>query len=256
MSIPKWSFIDTSSPITLPNNEIHVWRAWLDQASSQFEFIKTNLTDGELIKAMKYVFERDRKRFIVSRGVLRLILASYLGIEPIHIQLSYGAQGKPLLEGSTNRENKLEFNLSHSENLVLYSITGGYRIGIDLEKIRPIPEIDRIAENFFSYRENIELSALPVGLQEEAFFNCWTRKEAYLKACGAGLSTAPDSLEVSLVPGEPAALLNVARHPNEASQWSLFSLLPAPGYVAAIAVQRNPWHLRFFQWGEISELNG
>jgi len=123
-------------------------------------------------------------------------------------------------------------------------------IGVDLERIRRQPAEEQIAERFFSPREVEALHALPVSMREDAFFTCWTRKEAYVKATGDGLSLPLDQFEVSLTPGEPATLLNTRWDPNEACLWSLRELIPGPGFVGAIAVKGHGWRLACWQWPE------
>jgi 4'-phosphopantetheinyl transferase len=143
---------------------------------------------------------------------------------------------------------ELGFNLAHSHELALYAITRGREVGIDLERIRSNLVDEQIAERFFSPREVVVLRGLPTHRQREAFFNCWTRKEAYVKAKGQGLSIPLDQFDVSLAPGEPAALLSTQWHPQEASRWSLQKLNPGCGYVAALAVEGHDWQVKCWQW--------
>lgn len=246
----EWLSCNINSQLLLPNNEIHVWRASLDQPPAVFEYLKQCLSPDELARASRYVFEQDEKRFIVSRGILRSILASYLGMQPVDVRLSYGTHGKPFVENSATAADEIQFNVSHSEDVALYVIDHHCSIGVDVEKIRLVPEIDDIAGQFFSQQENASLRSLPIPLRREAFFNCWTRKEAYLKARGDGLSLPLNQFEVSLIPGEPAVLLSVQGDRNMGLQWSLFSLSPALEYVAAIAVFGRNWRNVLWQWGD------
>ena len=140
------------------------------------------------------------------------------------------------------------FNLSHSHGIALYAITCGREIGIDIEYFRPDVEVEKLAERFFSPREAAVLRALPEHLRKEGFFNCWTRKEAYIKAEGKGMSIPLSAFDVSLTPGEPAALLRTESHPQETSRWSLQALSPEPGYTAALAVKGHDWELKCWQW--------
>ena len=231
----------------LGDDQIHVWRASLNLPMSRVQSLRRTLVAAELRRVKRYRFERDHQRFIVARGLLRAILSRYVGIEPGQLRFCYGPQGKPQLVGETGGE-ALCFNASHSHELVLYAITRGREIGVDLEYMhRDLADVE-IAERFFSPREIAALRALPADVQREAFFTCWTRKEAYLKARGDGLALRLDQFDVSLAPGEPAVLLSTNDDPQEASRWSLQELNPGPGYVATLAVEGRDWQLKCWQW--------
>ena len=191
------------------------------------------LIEDERIRAERFNFRRDRKRFIVGRGVLRMILGRYLHIEPNRVQFSYGPHGKPYL---ADGDGALQFNLARSHELALYAFTRGREIGVDIEYFRALTDAEQIADSFFSPRENAILQALPASQRQQAFYNCWTRKEAYIKAIGKGLAQPLDQFDVSLAPGESTRLLKVEGSPEEGSRWSLYSLTPVAGYVAAVAV--------------------
>jgi 4'-phosphopantetheinyl transferase len=179
--------------------------------------------------------------------VLRAILGSYLAVPAGHVQFSYGPQGKPSLAGAFRQES-LRFNLAHAGGLSLYAVTLSRELGVDIERIHAIPDATRIAEHFFSPQERDALAALPEEQRQEAFFRCWTRKEAYLKAVGDGLARPPDQVQVSLTPGEPARVLGVSGDPHEAKKWSLREVMPADGYIAALAVEGHSWGLSCWQW--------
>jgi len=240
-----WSL--PSANLVLPNDEVHVWRACLDQPATTLERLTQTLSADEQRRAERFYFERHRRRFIAARGVLRAILGRYLGLEPDQVEFAYGAQGKPALANCCYGDD-LFFNLSHSHKLALYAVTRHRQVGVDLEYIRVVTDDERIAASTFSARENREWRTLLKVKQREAFFNCWTRKEAYIKAIGDGLSRPLDQFDVSLVPGEPARLLNVIGHPEEAARWCLKELAPAPGYAAALAAEGQGWHLVCLQW--------
>jgi 4'-phosphopantetheinyl transferase len=238
--------------LSLENDEVHVWRAPLDLEASQVESLYGLLTAEETARAGRYYFDRDRRRFIVGRGLLRIMLGRYLKAAPERIRLCITPHGKPELAGEDGNET-VRFNLSHSDGLALYAFTRSRRIGVDLELISRHHGDERIPERFFSPREVGALRRLSADVQLEAFFNCWTRKEAYIKAIGDGLSMPLDQFDVSLAPGEPAALLSTKGDPREASRWSLRSLIPAPGYVGALAVEGHDWRLRGWEWPDGSE---
>lgn len=249
MTIPEYTSVSPSDHLTLPDDEVHVWRAALDQPAISLKKLTQTLSRDESMRADRFYFDRDRKRFIVGRGMLRNILSLYLRTEPRLLRFSYGAYGKPYLVGRAGEET-IRFNLSHSHELALYGFTRGREIGVDLEYIHDVPEFDQIAARFFSESENAVLDTLPSNEKQEAFFNCWTRKEAYIKAIGNGLAHPLDQFDVSLAPGEPARLLKVDGDVQEAGRWSLKSLMPAPGYVAAIAIEGHDWRLQQWRWSD------
>jgi 4'-phosphopantetheinyl transferase len=243
-----WNFAPTH--LGVPSNMIHVWRASLDPPARDVERLMRVLSDAEHIRARQFYFERDRKRFIAGRGLLRIILGRYLAISPDRLQLDYGVAGKPALSASQARQG-IEFSLSHSRGLILYAVTCNGRIGIDVEHVRTIPNTDHIAERVLSPREYAVFRALPREQRQTAFFCGWTRKEAYLKACGDGLSRELNRVDVSLAPFEPARRLGIQGGPQASSRWSLQELAPAPGYVAAVASEgENAPPLSCLQWPE------
>lgn len=230
---------------SLGDEDVHVWRASLNQTAAVVSAHKQILAPDELERAAKYHFQKDRDRFITARAVLRGLLASYLQSEPAGLRFRTNEYGKPHLDAESGRET-LRFNLSHSQDLALYAVARNREVGLDLEYIRQDFDTRQIAERFFSGREIAALNALPANLQTESFFRCWTRKEAYIKARGEGLSLPLEQFAVSLSPDFPAALLNVADNPAEVSRWSLRELIPASGYMAAIAIEGNGWRLSCF----------
>jgi 4'-phosphopantetheinyl transferase len=237
--------------LTLSSAEVHVWRAPLDSDVSCVERLQGTLSADELHRAARFHFPRDRRRFIVARGVLRDILGRYLGVHPSELCFRYSSYGKPALRHVADGQ-ELRFNVSHSHELALFAVTHMGEVGIDIEYMRTDFTCERIAERFFSPHERACLRALPAGVKHEAFFSCWTRKEAYIKAHGEGLSLPLDQFDVSLAPGEPAALLATRSDPQEASRWSMRAFTPAPGYVAALAVEGHGWYLTCWQWRKTS----
>jgi 4'-phosphopantetheinyl transferase len=239
-----------SSPpagLALSSDDIHVFCASLDQPALRLQHLAQTLSADEHMRAERFYFEQDRKHFIIARGFLRTILASYVDIEPSRLQFCYGSYGKPVL-AETFAKDKLRFNLSHSQGLALYAITREREIGVDIEYVRPIPEAEQIAERFFSARENAVFRALPPSHKPKAFFNCWTRKEAYVKAIGDGLAWPLNQIEVSLAPEQPARLLSIASDSLSAERWELQELTPAYSYVAALAVEGHNCRLACWQW--------
>ena len=188
----------------LEKKQIHVWQARLEQPPAQTAAYLSWLSEDERERASRFHFEDHRRDFVVSRTFLRAVLAGYLGIGTSQVKFEYTSYGKPSIAGPESTRG-LFFNLTHSRQLALLAVTLETDIGIDVEYVRNVD--DGIPERYFSSSEVKVLRALPQGLQQEAFFNCWTRKEAYIKSLGDGLSLALDSFDVSLAPGEPAALL-------------------------------------------------
>ena len=230
---------------TLRRDEVHVWRASL--AQTEVERFQELLSTDERERADRFRFSRDRDNFIVARATLRKILGQYLRVPPAQLRFSYNSFGKPELHPSTG-DSALLFNLAHAGQLALYAITSGREVGIDVECVREDVDCGEIATHFFSRREVAALRALPSEAQTQAFFNCWTRKEAYIKARGAGLSLPLDKFDVSLSPHEPAALLSTQGGAQETAHWSLRELVPGSPYVAAVAVEGRDWQLRCWQW--------
>lgn len=229
--------------LSLSYHDVHVWRASLDLPAVYMQHLQHTLATDERSRATRFYFEKDRQHFIAARGLLRTILSRYLDCEPSQLRFSYNHYGKPALAAET-----LSFNVSHSHGLALYAITRDRKVGIDLEYMRSHVAGEHMAERFFSPREVASLRALPTQLQAQAFFNCWTRKEAYIKAQGYGLSLPLDQFDVSLAPDEPAQLLATRGDPQEASRWSLKALSPGTGYQAALAVEGHDWQLACWQW--------
>jgi 4'-phosphopantetheinyl transferase len=243
--MPFWRI--TQSELMLAEKDLHIWRADLDLPIIGFQKLYQTLSVDERVRAKRFHFEKDRRRFIVGRGILRMVLSCYLSVEPYQLQFCYGKNGKPAL-ADTFGKGSILFNMSDSEGLALYAFARDHEIGVDIEHIRYIPEMDQIAEQYFSARENAVFRSLPESKKREAFFSFWTRKEAFMKAKGEGLGLGLNQVEVSLTPGEQATLLSVNSNPQEASRWSLQDLDPGPGFTAALAVQGHGCQLKSCQW--------
>ncbi len=227
---------------------VHVWRVEFDSFSLNIVNLLNLLNPEERARAERFYFDKDRDRFIVARAVLRIILSYYLKMAPEKIQFNYNAYGKPSLSEELFRSSKMRFNLSHSKNMILYAVTEGREVGIDVEHLDyKIDELN-IARRFFSAQEFKELTTVPEALRRKAFFYCWTRKEAFIKAIGEGLSVPLDSFDVSLKPGEPARLLRIRNSSRQAARWSMFSLHPAKNYVAALVVEGKISAIKLFNW--------
>ncbi len=222
------------SSFQLASDEVQIWRVRLDMPPQASAGLYATLTDDERNRSARFRFERDRQRFIVARGVLRELLGRYLRTDPGQIRFVYNAFGKPLLSPAFG--NRVKFNLSHSADLALIAIAPHANVGIDVEYIRAQPDYADIARQFFSAAEVDHLNGLPSHLRPQAFFSCWTRKEAYVKAGGEGL----------------AGDLDGRSSVDAAQRWSLYTLKPAPDYVGALAVEGGGWRLTQWHWGPAS----
>jgi 4'-phosphopantetheinyl transferase len=224
--------------------DVHIWGVSLVQSDESIASFRAILSPEELARADRFKFERHRRRFIVSQGYLRRILGYYLNHPPSRLKFGRTERGKPFL---INPEaNGLIFNVSHSHELAVYAVMQDHEIGVDVEHLRPMPDAEQIATRFFSASEQTTLLALPPEQRERAFFACWTRKEAFIKAIGEGLYYPLDQFSVSLAPEEPVCLRHVDTHPQEAASWTLHAFSPASDYVAAFAVKSPVVHIKYW----------
>ena len=235
--------------LQLRSYEVHLWLARpLDCRAALLQNLEA-LSADEAERAQRFHFLQDRNRYIARRGILRQILSYYQNCPPSEVDFTYQAWGKPQLAHSTSLAGDLRFNLSHSGDAALYAITSGRDIGVDIELIRPEVEWADIASSFFAWGEIAELRRLSSHSRTRGFFNCWTRKEAYLKARGDGLSIALDTFEVSLAPGDAPALLR-ASDVSELKRWSVWDVLLTGDLVGAFVVEGKPSRFRFFFTGD------
>jgi len=240
-----WSQPPSRRP--LAPDDVHVWCVVLDRDEASRRPLAEVLAPDERVRADRFHFARDRGRFIVARGTLRLILAAYVDLEPSRIAFRYGPHGKPGLSHPGDQES-LVFNLAHSGGLALVAVSRSGDLGVDLEELRPLEGLQRIAGRYFSAGEAAGLLALPPEQRGLAFFRCWTRKEAYLKATGEGLADRLDRFEVSLAPDAAPALVADELDPAATAQWSIYELRPAASFVGALAVKAKTAELRIRCW--------
>jgi len=222
-------------PGPLTGREVHLWIARLEASESNFAQAFSWLSPDEVERADRFRFDKHRRAFVLGRAVLRGLVASYLRIaRPQEISFIYGLKGKPALD---HAPCPLCFNVSNSGDLAAYAFTLDCEIGVDVEYRKRLAEIEGIARRFFAPDEVTELMGLPEEERPEGFFNCWTRKEAYIKAVGDGLSLPLDSFEVTLKPGAPARMIALDGSAAAAERWTLHAFIPAPDYAGAIAYQ-------------------
>ena len=238
-SITTWPPVPDE--LDLERNHADVWRVFLTVQPDSLQQMESTLSADESQRASRFHFEDDRARYIVAHASLRDILGRYLHCEPRDVKFSTNEYGKPFLP-----DNNIEFNLSHSGGYALIAVTRARKIGIDVELVREDIELENLVRRYFSPRELSEWMALPPEQRTLGFFHCWTRKEAYIKAQGLGLSLPLDGFDVSL--GEPAVLRATRHDPSEAARWSLRSLDVESNYAAALAVEGNDLEFRFWDW--------
>jgi 4'-phosphopantetheinyl transferase len=231
----------------MQNNEVHVWRAYLDVTEGSISYLEDTLDANERERAERFQFPEHRSRFICAHGALREILGRYLALQPTELRFSYGRFGKPALAAQP-KKRRLSFNMSHAHQIALYAVVWDRDIGIDLEHHRPILEADQIVERNFSAREKATFGALPANKKQDVFLKYWTRKEAFVKAVGGGLSLPLDRIDVTAISGEHATLLSTIGQSASFLDWSLRDIEPSPHYSAAVAVRSREWQLKCWQW--------
>ncbi len=266
--IVSWPFHElNSSRFTMPNDifwplppdglslgasDVHVWAAHLDPDPDALARLANILSTEEQARASRFRFERHRNRFIIARAVLRSLVATYLDCAPDELQFEYGPNGKPAL-ATPFAESGLSFNLAHSEDLALVAVTQLGPIGVDVEKIRPVSDADKLVARFFSARETALFQSLPAAQKNNAFFNLWTRKEAWLKATGEGIAHSLNRVEVTFLPNEASRLIALPEGSGPSEAWILRELLPGRGFVGAVALPNLQCSICNFQFS-ISEL--
>jgi 4'-phosphopantetheinyl transferase len=234
-----WPACWQTSPadLRLKSGEAHVWLGALDVPPERLRELRTVLNGDEVARADRFLQAHDRVHSAAARGHLRMLLGRYLGVAPKSVELQFNSFGKPSLAGPF-AAGDLRFNVSHSHGLVLFAFARGRELGVDIEKIRPDFATTEIAERFFSAAESGRLRALAPELQPRAFFECWTRKEAYIKARGDGLSRRLDTFEVAFGPGLAPAILAVTDEPDAPARWAVHDVQPPDGYCGALMVER------------------
>jgi 4'-phosphopantetheinyl transferase len=224
--------------VRLEPGQVHISCVRLEAFKSGLIQLEALLSQEEKTRASRFHFSADRNSFVIRRGIRRLLLSRILGQDPARLQFRHGINGKPELEESSVEE-RLYFNDSHSGGLALYGFSRDCQIGVDIEQLKPIPNLEGIAASFFSRRESRELLSLAPESREEAFIACWTRKEAVLKSTGEGIGTGLAKVEVSIDSRLEKGVVKSDRTLRDGPDWIVHSLRPAAGFLAAIAYQHS-----------------
>lgn len=227
----------------LTGRAVHVWPVSIQASVAIIDQFRSLLSADETARAARLKFEHLQHSFILARGALRILLGRYLNTAPADLAFTYGAKGKPALAGP----GSLQFNASHSGDLALFAFTMDCELGVDIEAVRSMPDMEDVSKRFFCADETAELMALSPGQRDQAFFLCWTRKEAYIKATGEGLSAPLDGFRVTLRPGDPARMVHLECDPIAAHAWTLHDLALDPRYAAALAYRDSPRPLETFK---------
>jgi 4'-phosphopantetheinyl transferase len=231
------------TPLALPEDEVHLWRVDLEALQGDEPRWRKLLSPDELTRSDRFHFPRDRQHFVASRALVRTILASYLAQNPSSLNFSYSQKEKPSL-GPADAGGNIKFNVSHSGGTALIAVTRARDIGVDVEQLRHDFDLEAIARRFFSTQEQNQIASLPTDERVEAFFRCWTRKEAYIKATGDGLSLPLSQFDVSVGAEEKNALLATRPDGSEAGRWLLQEVPGGSGFAAALCVRGRGWKLK------------
>jgi 4'-phosphopantetheinyl transferase len=225
--------LDAAVPrLVATSGDARIWLVDLDGTGADPAAALALLSDDEQVRAERFVLEVHRRRFVTGRAALRALLGARLGCPPRQLHFDYGPAGKPALSGGGDTR----FNLSHSDRYALVAVATGAELGVDIERVRALRDMDLVAERVFSAGEREALGEIAPDRKAEAFFAGWTRKEAYIKARGEGIGLL-GAVEVVLAPGDAPRLIRVAGLPDEAERWSIGAFCPVPGFAAAVCIE-------------------
>lgn len=232
------------SELFLDHATVHVWRIDLACDLQRQNELAAVLSSSEAERACRFHFPQDQRRYRVAHGAMRNVLSAYLGCTPQSLNFHYTDRGKPYLPQFTD----IYFNLSHSHELALLAVTRFGEVGVDIEHHRQLDDLDQLASRCFSDHEYDQLASLEPREDQTAFFDCWTRKEAFIKAVGDGLAYPLDQFTVSILPNEPSRLICVEGDPDEADQWTVLALEPGMDYSAALAIRKKTMMVKYWDW--------
>lgn len=222
--------IASPSSLTLEDGEIHLWWICIERFRFCVKELQQLLSDEENNRMRRFYFQKDRLRFAVSYGILRMLTGRYLNISPQLLNFRNGSNGKPELDKYL-ADAPFSFNLSHSHTLVVFAFSRFYNLGVDVEHIRLMPEFQEITDSYFHKNEIAAIQSVPLCQRQEAFFYCWTQKEAFVKATGEGLSRPLNSFFISQTQGGTFKIDGNGIEPN----WKLMTFIPVLGYIGAVA---------------------
>jgi 4'-phosphopantetheinyl transferase len=236
----------------LSRNEVHIWTLRTSDLKAAAPIFERVLVTDEMERAQRFRFSHLRESFVIARGALRYLLGRYLDVPPSRITFVYGSKGKPALASVDN----VQFNMTHSGTLAAVAITADCQIGIDVEQIRQLSDMEQIAERFFCPEETKEIMSVPPCERAHTFFRCWTLKEAYVKAVGDGLSVPLNGFQVTLQPDRPKRLVHVGNDIAAAESWTLHELCLAPDHAAALAYRDRERSVSVFRILDLAEFAG
>jgi 4'-phosphopantetheinyl transferase len=239
---PGW--LPPPAGLALGPNEVHVWRLPLAPPLEQLAILARTLSHDERDRAARFHFDRDRNAYTAARGALRTLAGRYVAHPADQLVFGYQAKGKPYL---TAPPGDLRFNLSHSGDFALLAFTRGREVGVDVERRRPLQDLLSLARTSFSPAEYTTLCGVPPDAQTTAFFSCWSRKEAFIKATGEGVSQLAE-FDVSVRPGEPARLLRVRGDVSAQHRWSMHDLPAISDHEAALVVEGDEIRIGCWDW--------
>jgi 4'-phosphopantetheinyl transferase len=244
---PELTFDKAPEGLELQDNEVHIFHATLDLPADKQQCLAETLSPDERNRANRFKSDFARHRFISGRGILREILGWLLRTPPRDISFCYGFRGKPSLRGQA-KEWRLDFNVSHSGALAVYAVSRNSEVGIDVEHIRPVKRARHLVANFFSPDENGRWSTLPTDQKSEYFIKCWTRKEAYLKAMGIGISGLRNLIEVRAAPEREAELLELEGGLRMMPDGWFYPVQTSPGYTCGVVTKSRQERMVNWTW--------
>jgi 4'-phosphopantetheinyl transferase len=233
-------WVHAATPLALADKELHVWRASLNLSPALLQQMARTLNANEKERAGKFLIARAREHFVAARGIVRQLLGMYVGLDPDKVEFCYGLHGKPSL--SATHSSKVVFSVSHSQGMGLFAVAGSGEVGVDIEEVKADFRGLQIASHFFSEEEIARLAKLPPRLADEAFFECWTGKEAYVKARGQGLSIPLRNFTIGFENGKQLL------RDEAGTRWSCYALEPAPGFAGAVVAAGEGWTLSHYDW--------
>ncbi len=245
---PAWKH--PKFPIELSIKETHIWRLDLDDSYQIIYNFNLILSDQEKMKACKFYFKKDGLCYIITHGALRTILSYYLKIKPNHINFRYNSKGKPFLSKLIDPQN-IFFNISHSNNLILFVFAINKRIGVDVEYLEKFPNFEIILSRYIANKEQFRFRPLSKNRLLKAFFNYWTKYEAYHKAIGTGLINSPNICENFLLKNEMTRNVEIEQYSKIIPNWSIHNFIPAPGYLASVAFEGKCNKFRYFHFNQL-----